>query len=110
MKTSATIPGSLVRPIQIDGTSGVKEASGTFDHNHAMIQNVLLPILTGRISNGDLTYSVGGSITALNRGVFTDTKQTATSNTQSFTNPTYYTTSTPIGVAVTQNIYYLNLA
>jgi len=75
-----------------------------------MIQNVLLPTLTRRISNGDLEYSVAAATSGENRGIYTNTKQTASTATYSFSNPTYYTTNTPSGVAVIQDTFYFNLA
>ena len=82
-----------------------------------MIQNVLLPALTRRMSEG-LHYVVAtsagsgdsaGGRGAINRGSFTDTKQTVTTNTTSFSSPTYSSISTPSGTASTVSTFTLNL-
>lgn len=109
LKTAMTsIPGSDIEPVGLDG-SDLKER-GILNSNN-LIQNVLLPALTRRMSSGDLLYTVVTSTpSGINRGTFTDTRQTTASNTQSFSDPNYNSTSTPTGTATVQTTYYLNLA
>jgi len=109
LKTAlGTVPGSDIEPVGLDG-SDLKER-GILNSNN-LIQNVLLPALTRRMSSGDLLYTVITSApSGVNRGTFTDTRQTTASNTQSFSNPNYNSTSTPTGSATVQTTYYLNLA
>jgi hypothetical protein len=82
-----------------------------------LIQQVLLPALTRKMAEG-MYYSVATSTGSgdsaggrgmINRGAFTDTKQTGTSNSQTFSNPNYNSTSTPSGTASTVTTYYLNM-
>jgi len=81
-----------------------------------LVQNVLLPILTRNMSN-DLYYQVSTTSSSINRGTFSDTRLTSTSNTQSNppagTNPgpsdVYRSFSTPSGSAATFQNYYLIL-
>ena len=108
LKTALTaIPGSAIEPLGLDG-SDLKERE--ILNSNPMIQNVLLPALTRRMSDGDLLYTVGTSVTGVNRGSFTDTRQESATNTQTFTDPNYISTSTPSGSATTQTTYYLNLS
>jgi len=109
LKTSATA-SAVTLPVELNSTSGIRESSGTFNQNHSMIQNILLPALTRRISNGNLVYSVAAATAGTNRGVFTDTKITTSTTTSGFSNPTYTRTSTPSGAAVVQSTFYFNLA
>lgn len=103
-----SIPGSDIEPVGLDG-SDLKER-GILNSNN-LIQNVLLPALTRRMSSGDLLYTTGTSTpSGVNRGTFTDTRQTTSNDTQVFSDPNYTTTSTPTGSATTQTTYYLNLA
>jgi len=85
--------------------------------DNLLVQNVLLPALTRKMAEG-MYYSVATSTGSgdsaggrgmINRGAFTDTKQTATSNSQTFSNPNYNSTSTPSGTASTVTTYYLNM-
>lgn len=110
LRKSNAAPTSQARPMQLDGASGIIAASGTMDQSHAIIQNVLLPALTRRLSNGNLKYTVGTSLVGTDKGVWSDTKQTAGTDTFTFSNPTYTSTSTPSGAKVVQNTYYLGLA
>ena len=73
-----------------------------------LIGEVLLPALTRKMSSG-LYYSVATSVSGINRGTFTDTRQTATSNTRSFAGGFYKSISTPTGAASTITTYYLNM-
>jgi hypothetical protein len=99
------------------GTATGNIIQRSLDSNGRLIQNVLLPALTRRMSEG-LHYVVStsagsgdsaGGFGAINRGSFTDTKQTGTSNTTSFSNPTYSSISTPSGTASTVTTFTLNL-
>ena len=107
-----TVPGSDVFPVGLDSDGG-GTATGNI-HQRAitntsrLVQNVLLPALTRKMSSG-LHYSVATSISGINRGTFTDTKQTGTSNTQAFSSGQYQSISTPSGSASTVTTYYLNM-
>ena len=99
------------------GTATGNIIQRSLDSNGRMIQNVLLPALTRRMSEG-LHYVVAtsagsgdsaGGRGAINRGSFTDTKQTGTTNTTSFSSPTYSSISTPSGTASTVSTFTLNL-
>ena len=96
------VPGTAVKPIKLRSDNHLQEASIATDGN--LIQNVLLPLLLkkGITDDGSLRYVVGDSVPngGVNRGSFSDTKQTTASNSQSFSNPTYSRTSTPSGDAV----------
>lgn len=96
------VPGSAAKPLKLRSDYHLQEASIATDEN--LIQNVLLPLLLkkGITDDGSLRYVVGTSVPSggVNRGSFSDTKQTTASNTQSFSNPTYSRTSTPSGNAV----------
>ena len=108
-----TPPGAgVVEPVGLDSDGG-GTAIGNIHRraigiNDRLIQNVLLPALTRKMSSG-LYYTVSTSQTGENRGAFTDTKQTSTSNTQNFSDPNYNSTSTPSGAASTVTTYYLNM-
>lgn len=107
-RSLTTIPGTEVLPVGLDGDDLKQRPISKTDN---IIANVLLPALTRRINDGDLQYTVITSTPGgVNRGAFTDTKQTGTTNTQSFSSPNYNSTSTPSGSATTQTTYYLNLA
>lgn len=108
LKTSGTA-STVTLPMMLSGTD-ITEATGTFDQSHAMIQNVLLPCLTRRINSGDLVYNVNTSGSAINRGSFTNTYQAGSATSNSFSNPTYYTTSTPSGGTSVVATYTLSLA
>lgn len=121
LKTSlATPPGSSVSPIGLDSDGG-GTAVGNFIsreilNQSRLIQNVLLPALTRKMSSG-LYYSVATSISGINRGAYTNTKQTATTNTQDIAADNiggvygtfYRSISTPSGAASTVTTYYLNM-
>lgn len=107
-----TVPGSDVFPVGLDSDGG-GTATGNIHqrditNTSRLVQNVLLPALTRKMSSG-LYYSVATSISGINRGAFTDTKQTGTSNTRQFSNPQYRSISTPTGTASTVTTYYLNM-
>ena len=107
-----SVPGSDVFPIGLDSDGG-GTATGNIHQRDItntgrLVQNVLLPALTRKMSSG-LYYSVATSTSGINRGAFTDTKQTGTSNTRQFVNPQYRSISTPSGTASTVTTYYLNM-
>ena len=111
-KNLSSVPGSDIEPIGLDSDGG-GTAIGNFIRrdlgNHTrLMKNVLLPALTRKMSSG-LYYTVSTTQTGENRGAFTDTKQTATTNTQAFVDPNYNSTSTPSGAASTVTTYYLNM-
>tara|TARA_X000001382_G_C3162419_1_gene176709 strand:- start:273 stop:1187 length:915 start_codon:yes stop_codon:yes gene_type:complete len=88
-----------------DGDLKERSIAGT---SNSLIQNVLLPALTRRMSSG-LYYSVATSISGINKGAFLNTRQTGTSNTTNFTGTVYQSTSTPTGGKSTVTTYYLNM-
>ena len=107
-----SVPGSDVFPVGLDS-----DGSGTVTGNihqrlivntGSLIQSVLLPALTRKMSSG-LRYTVATSISGINRGALTDTKQTGTTNSQTLAGGCYKSISTPSGTASTVNTYYLNL-
>lgn len=117
LKTDLTTPpGTEIKPIGItnssDGNLIERDISAITD---VIIADVLLPILTRRISSGDLQYTVSGTNTN-SRGSFTDTRFSSgtTSNftTGSGSSEVYYTRSTPntSGSTTTVNTYYLNMS
>ena len=106
-RSLSSIPGSDIFPLGLD-TDNLKER--TIIESSNLVQNVLLPALTRRVNNGDLQYTVATSAGGTSKGTFTDTKQTATTNTNQFSNPYYRTYSTPSGSSVTQTTYYFNLS
>lgn len=107
-----TVPGSDVFPVGLDSDGGGTAVGNIIQrpivNTGRLIQEVLLPALTRKMSSG-LYYTVSTTQTGENRGAFTDTKQTATTNTQAFVNPNYNSTSTPSGTASTVTTYYLNM-
>lgn len=112
LDTPPTVDGTLSYPVGLDSDGGgtavgnihVRDISA----GSRLIQQVLLPALTRKMSSG-LYYTVSTSQTGENRGAFTDTKQTATTNTRQFVNPQYRSISTPSGTASTVSTYYLNM-
>ena len=92
-----TVPGTDVFPIGLD-TTDLKERGILNSEN--LIQNVLLPALTRRISDGDLQYSVVDTVTGIDRGTFINTRKQGTpSVTKTFDGSTYFTISRPTGSA-----------
>ena len=73
-----------------------------------LISKVLLPALTRKMSSG-LYYTVATSTSGENRGAFTDTKLSGTTNSQQFAGGFYKSISTPSGSAGTVTTYYLNM-
>lgn len=113
LKTAlSSVPGSDVFPLGLDSDGGGTAVGNIIQreitNNSRLVQNVLLPALTRKMSSG-LYYSVATSTSGINRGAFTDSKQTGTSNTQQFVNPQYRSISTPSGSASTVTTYYLNM-
>lgn len=107
-----SVPGSDVFPVGLDS-----DGSGTVVGNlhqrlivntGSLVQNILLPAMTRKMSSG-LHYTVATSTSGENRGAFTDTKQTGTTNSQAIVSNFYRSTSTPSGSASTVTTYYLNL-
>ena len=120
LKTSLTTPptnGSSLSPIGITGSADgnliEKQANSTFANLYA---DVLLPILTRRLDNSDLIYTVDGSSGSNNRGSFTDTRFNQEVESQfkggSGSNQVYYRRATPdtSGTTTTVNTYYLNMS
>ena len=92
-----TVPGTNVYPIGLD-TTDLKERGILNSEN--LIQNILLPALTRRISDGDLQYSVVDTVTGRDRGTFVNTRKQGTpSVTRTFDGSTYFTISRPDGSA-----------
>lgn len=117
LKTDLTTPpGTEIKPIGItsssDGNLIERDINAITD---IIIADVLLPILTRRISSGDLQYTVSGTNTN-SRGSFTDTRFSSSINTQFTTgsgaSEVYYSRSTPntSGSTTTVNTYYLNMS
>lgn len=105
-----TTPGSAVYPMGKETNHDLKEI--VTGKNSDLVQNVLLPILTRRLNNGDLRYTVSTTASSgnLNRGSFVDTRLNSSSSAVTFSNPTYTKTVTPSGSAATITTHYLNLA
>ena len=119
-KDLTTPPGTSVPPIGLDSDGG-GTAIGNFIsrsllNNGRLVQNVLLPALTRKMSSG-LYYSVATSTSGVTRGTFTDTKQTGETQTQNIAADNiggvygtfYRSVSTPSGTASTVTTYYLNM-
>jgi len=119
-KELTTPPGSSVPPIGLDSDGG-GTAVGNFrsrdvQYTARLIQNVLLPALTRKMSSG-LYYSVATSTSGVTRGTFTDTKQTGETQSQNIAADNidgvygtfYRSVSTPSGTASTVTTYYLNM-
>jgi len=107
-----SVPGSDVFPVGLDSDGGGTVTGNIHQrlivNTGSLIQSVLLPALTRKMSSG-MHYSVATSISGINRGAFTDTKQTGTSNTTSLSGGFYKSISTPTGAASTVTTYYLNM-
>lgn len=115
-----TPPGSSISPVGLEDDGGGTPTGSLQERSDAigddLVQNVLLPALTRKMSSG-LYYSVATSTSGIVRGTFTDTKQTATTNSQVLSATTidgiygtfYQSISSPSGTASTVNTYYLNM-
>ena len=114
-KSLTTIPGSTnYLPLYLSNND--LKTVQAFNENHFMIQDVLLPALTRRLTDStlDLRYEiVSGAQPAGYRGDFLDTKYNQASNTQFATgtglNEVYTSRSTPLttGTTTTVNTYWL---
>ena len=102
------VPGSDIYPIGLDTALDGNLAQRDIINSAALVQNVLLPSLTRKMSSG-LYYTVATSVSGINRGAFTNTRQLSASNTQNFTGSVYQAISTPTGTASTVTTYYLNM-
>ena len=103
-----TVPGSNVYPVGLD-TSDNNLKQRPIGNADALVANVLLPMLTRRMSSG-LYYTVSTTSAGTNKGSFTDTWQTGVTNTQSFDGTYYRSTSTPSGAAVVRATYYFYIS
>ena len=112
-----TIPGSDLVPVGLEDDGGGTPTGNLIQRDFSadankLISKVLLPALTRKMSSG-LYYTVATSISGINRGSFTNTKLSGTTNSQLFqqTGGTYFyrAVSTPSGSAGTVTTYYLNL-
>lgn len=102
-----TVPGSDVFPVGID-TADNNLKQRPIGNSDPLVANVLLPMLTRRMSSG-LYYDVANTLSGVNKGTFVDTWQTGVTNTQSFVNPYYNSTSTPSGSAVVRVTKYFQM-
>ena len=112
LKTAlSSVPGSNIYPVGLYAPGGTPDgnlAQRDIINSSALVQNILLPSLTRKMSSG-LYYTVATSVSGINRGAFTNTRQLSTSNTQNFTGSVYQAISTPTGTASTVTTYYLNM-
>mgnify|MGYP000344936057 CR=1 FL=1 len=118
LKTAlSSVPGSNIYPVGLYAPGGTPDgnlAQRDITNSGILIQNILLPALTRKMSSG-LYYSVATSVSGINRGTFTDTKLSGTTNSQNFTGASYtaagfyQSISTPSGSAGTVSTYYLNM-
>lgn len=104
-------PGSDIFPVGVVSSSDGNLKQRAIDANSDIIQNVLLPLLTRRLDDGDLNYSVSTSVSGITRGTFRNTRYNQSSNSQFFSNPVYYSRSTPNTSGSTTDVstYYLRL-
>ena len=107
-----SVPGSDVFPVGLDSDGGGTVTGNIHQrlivNTGSLIQDVLLPALTRKMSSG-LHYSVATSSSGVARGSFTDTKQTGTTNTTSLAGGFYKSISTPSGTASTVTTHHFNL-
>ena len=103
-----TVPGTNVYPVGLD-TSDNQLRQRPITNSDPLVANVLLPMLTRRMSSG-LYYTVSTSSAGTNKGTFTDTWQTGVTNTQNFDGTYYTSTSTPSGAATTRATYYFYIS
>tara|TARA_A100001388_G_scaffold113008_2_gene83121 strand:+ start:7647 stop:8645 length:999 start_codon:yes stop_codon:yes gene_type:complete len=119
VKTALTsVPGTDVKPVMWNGTL-IKEVASIDETGSYLgasstnfIDLALIPALVFKVAASNLQYSIVTSAPAgsSNRGSFTDTRQTGSTDSQSFSDPTYSVTSTPSGSASVQTTNYLSLA
>ena len=112
-----TVPGENLYPIGLEDDGGGTPTGNIINRDFGtgagtLINEVLLPALTRKMSSG-LYYTVSTTQTGENRGAFTDTKLTGTTNTQLLqqegANYFYRAISTPSGSSTTVATYYLNM-
>jgi len=112
-----TVPGSDIFPVGLEDDGGGTPTGNIIQRDFSadankLISKVLLPALTRKMSSG-LYYTVATSTSGENRGSFTDTKLSGTTNSQLFQqsggNYFYRAVSTPSGSASTITTYYLNM-
>ena len=97
----SSAPGSEIAPTALRTASNDLQEN-MIGKNSNLVQNVLLPVLTRRLDDGDLQYTVqtgGVSGTETDRGTFNDTRLNSSTSNVSFSNPTYTKTVTPSGSA-----------
>lgn len=116
VKTGLTsVPGTDIKPVMWNGTL-IKEVASIEETGSwqatSFVDQALIPALILKVSASNLQYSIVTSAPSgsSNRGSFTDTRQTGSTDSQSFSDPTYSVTSTPSGSASTQTTNYLSLA
>ena len=116
VKTALTsVPGTDIKPVMWNGTLIKEVASidetGSYQAT-SFIDQACIPALVFKVAASNLQYSIVTSEPAgsSNRGSFTDTRQTGSTDSQSFSDPTYSVTSTPSGSASVQTTNYLSLA
>jgi len=108
-----TVPGSDIFPVGLEDDGGGTPTGNIIQRDFAitankLISKVLLPSLTRKMSSG-LHYTVATSTSGENRGAFTDTKLSGTTNSQALEGGFYKAISTPSGSASTITTYYLNM-
>ena len=118
LKTAqTTVPGTDLFPIGLEDDGGGTPTGNIINRDFntgagTLIAEVLLPALTRKMSSG-MYYTVATSTSGENRGAFTDTKLSGTTNTQLFqqdgANYFYRSISTPSGTGTTVATYYLNM-
>ena len=112
-----SVPGEDKFPIGLEDDGGGTPTGNIINRDFGtgagtLINEVLLPALTRKMSSG-LYYTVSTSQTGENRGAFTDTKLSGTTNSQLLqqdgANYFYRSISTPSGSGTTVATYYLNM-
>lgn len=112
-----SVPGQDLFPIGLEDDGGGTPTGNIINRDFGtgagtLINEVLLPALTRKMSSG-LYYTVSTSQTGENRGAFTDTKLSGTTNSQLLqqdgSNYFYRSISTPSGSGTTVATYYLNM-
>jgi len=113
-RSLTTVPGSNIYPVGVVSSSDGNLKERAIGANSDIIQNVLLPLLTRRLDDGDLNYEVVTTETAtpITRGTFSNTRYNQSTDTQQFSDPIYYRYSTPntSGTTTTVDTYYLELS
>lgn len=113
LKTSdSTIPGTAPTAQMVipDGSSGVRGNGPSITETGGFVVSVLLPLFTNWVrANSTLNYTVNTSVSGINRGSFSDTRQDGLAQDRYFTNPTYYSRTAPGGGRVTKSTEFLSL-